>query len=492
MNVALYCRVSSEEQRDRQSIRTQIEFGEQWGKLRGEAFSETFLDDGVSGTIPLEKRPGGLALLKAARAGRISTVYVYRLDRLGRDVRLIHNAVHQLEATGCALVSMTESFETVTPSGKAMLGMLAVFASFEKDSIAERVSHGKDRVSRIHAKFMGGPRPPYGYRRTGKGSEAFIEPDPEESAIVRLIYALMLDGWSSLKIADHLNSLAVPTSTVQLATPHWKNGKLPSGKWHGAMISRLIRSTTYKGLRYHNKRSRKKRPLQEQTCPALVSEDTWDRAQTALSRLRNPRTRPGERIYMLRGLLVCSLCGRKLYGWPGPRDNFYYVCHGRHSSQTGPKCALKYLAIRTAEPYVWAEIEARIKAADLPDNATVRKKEREAVRTRERRVLEQRITGKVSERERILRLFRQGAITDADVSQQLAEIEKEQLALNARWEALVEIPDPAPAVDRKAVLADVKRLLRDTSATGRQGVAALVIERIDVAPDLTLSIHWRV
>src|SRR5215218_6841983 len=84
--VALYLRVSSEEQRDRETIEIQREFLEQYCRLYRLEIVDVYADDGVSGTIPLHERPEGRRLLEDAKEGKFSTVLVYRLDRLGRSL----------------------------------------------------------------------------------------------------------------------------------------------------------------------------------------------------------------------------------------------------------------------------------------------------------------------------------------------------------------------------------------------------------------------
>ena len=81
--VALYMRVSSEEQRGRETIEIQEEFLAQFRDLYGLEVAEIYKDDGISGTIPLHERPAGRRLLKDAGEGKFETVIVYRLDRLG-------------------------------------------------------------------------------------------------------------------------------------------------------------------------------------------------------------------------------------------------------------------------------------------------------------------------------------------------------------------------------------------------------------------------
>jgi site-specific DNA recombinase len=118
MAVGVYLRVSTEEQRERQSIATQREFAPRYCGLHQLPIHETYADDGVSGTVALELRPAGIRLLEDARHRRFDQLLVYKLDRLGRDTRLILNAVAELEKYGVRVRSMTEEFDTSTATGR--------------------------------------------------------------------------------------------------------------------------------------------------------------------------------------------------------------------------------------------------------------------------------------------------------------------------------------------------------------------------------------
>ncbi|GAC1311642.1 MAG: hypothetical protein NVSMB27_48230 [Ktedonobacteraceae bacterium] len=141
MKAAIYLRVSTEEQRERQSIATQRSFAENYCGANHISPYGWYEDEGVSGMIPLDERPdGGSRLLADARAGTIDTILVYKLDRLGRESRLILNAVNDLEALGLQVKSMTEPFDTSTPSGRFMLTILSAVAGLERDTIIQRSS----------------------------------------------------------------------------------------------------------------------------------------------------------------------------------------------------------------------------------------------------------------------------------------------------------------------------------------------------------------
>ena len=155
MPVAIYARVSTEEQRERHSIETQYEFGQRFCALHKLPVFRIFADNGVSGTVPLERRPDGSEILREARLGKFDQLLVYKLDRLGRETRLILNAVADLEKLGVRVRSMTEEFDTATATGKLMLTLLSGFAAHEHAVIRERSLAGTNRVATAGA-WLGG------------------------------------------------------------------------------------------------------------------------------------------------------------------------------------------------------------------------------------------------------------------------------------------------------------------------------------------------
>jgi len=175
--VALYLRVSSEEQRGAGTIETQREFLLRHAERSGFEVAETYADDGISGTVPLHKRPEGARLLEDAGEDRFQTVLVYKLDRLGRTQLWILNAADRLEGMGIALRSATEHFETVSSQGRLMFQMLGSFAEFERASIRERTRDG------LHRAWRNGRQTgtiPYGYTIAGDGSLALV---PEQAQV---------------------------------------------------------------------------------------------------------------------------------------------------------------------------------------------------------------------------------------------------------------------------------------------------------------------
>src|ERR1700722_13147138 len=176
-SVALYLRVSTEEQRERQSIDTQREFGSRYTDLHELRVHQVYSHDGISGTVPLEKRPEGQRILQAARRGEFDQLLIFKLDRLGRDTRLILNAVAELEKHGVRVRSMTEEFDTATATGRLMLTMLSGFAAHERELIRERSVAGTNRRAQDGA-WLGGVVP-YGYRKEGEKGQGRLVHRPD-------------------------------------------------------------------------------------------------------------------------------------------------------------------------------------------------------------------------------------------------------------------------------------------------------------------------
>ena len=170
--VALYLRVSSEEQRDRETIELQRDFLEQYCNLHELEVTDVYEDNGVSGTIPVRERPEGRRLLEDAKGGGFGAVLVYRLDRLGRSLLVIADAHDRLEGAGVAMRSGTEPIDTSNPSGRLIFQMFASVAEFGWASIRQRTQAGLHRAIR-NGKQLG--MIPYGYDIAPAGSFVIVE-----------------------------------------------------------------------------------------------------------------------------------------------------------------------------------------------------------------------------------------------------------------------------------------------------------------------------
>jgi DNA invertase Pin-like site-specific DNA recombinase len=135
LRAGLYARVSTQ---DQQTIPLQTRALREYAKRRGWSIAFQVREIG-SGASQRERRE---RLLEAARRREIDVVLVWRLDRWGRSVTDLLATLQELEHLGIGFVSLTEALDLTTPAGRAMAGLLAVFAEFEREILRERVRAG--------------------------------------------------------------------------------------------------------------------------------------------------------------------------------------------------------------------------------------------------------------------------------------------------------------------------------------------------------------
>ncbi len=154
MTAGIYARVSTPDQ----DPTGQVAELRTYCRARGWEVHE-YVDHGVSGAK--ERRPGLDALLQAVRRRKVDVVVCSKLDRLARSLEHLIALGKEFKALGVELVVLDQAIDTTTSAGKALFGMLAVFAEFERDLIRERVIAGVQRA-RALGKRLGRPRAPVG------------------------------------------------------------------------------------------------------------------------------------------------------------------------------------------------------------------------------------------------------------------------------------------------------------------------------------------
>lgn len=202
-----YIRVSTEEQaRHGVSLEAQRERLEAYCLMAGLHLRAVISEEGVSASVPLQRRPQGAVLLRELECG-VRHVVALKLDRLFRDAE---DALHQTKAwdrTGISLhlVDMGgASMNTGSAIGRMMLTMMAGFAEFERNIIAERTSSAV-QYKKSHRKVYN--HCPYGFKREGENLVAVAE----EQEVISRIQHCRASGWTLQRIADALNEGATPT-----------------------------------------------------------------------------------------------------------------------------------------------------------------------------------------------------------------------------------------------------------------------------------------
>src|SRR5487761_311612 len=149
LRVGLYARVSTH---DQQTLPLQLHAMREYSAKRGWTIVAQIKEVG-SGAAQRELRE---ALLAVARRREVDVVLVWRLDRWGRSVADLVSTLQELQHLGVGFVSLTEALDLTTPAGRAMAGLLSVFAEFERVILRERVRAGLDHA-RQQGKRLGRP-----------------------------------------------------------------------------------------------------------------------------------------------------------------------------------------------------------------------------------------------------------------------------------------------------------------------------------------------
>lgn len=139
-HVALYARVSTTEQ----DPTNQLLDLRRYVTARGWELTAEYVDHGISGST--DKRPALDRLMSAAHRREIDAVICWRLDRFGRNLRHLISGIEELNAAGVEFISLGESIDTGSPTGRLLLGIMGSFAQFERERIRERIHAGITRA----------------------------------------------------------------------------------------------------------------------------------------------------------------------------------------------------------------------------------------------------------------------------------------------------------------------------------------------------------
>ena len=302
--VAIYTRVSTGYQVDKDSLPFQEKELKAYCKhiLHAEK-TELFEDAGKSGKNT--DRPAFLRMMKKIRAGEISHVVVYKIDRISRnlvDFSLMYDEFKKYRVT---FISLNEQFDTSSAIGEAVLKIILVFAELERKLTSERVTDVM--IGRAVSGKWNGARMPYGWKWNPE--KGFPEHDPVEAPNARKLYEIYEKTRSTAKVRDYCYDNGIQT----------KRG----GKWNTTTICNYLRNPMNKGdyrYNYRNSARGQKKPEGEVVYlpgvfPPLVDPDLWDRVNAILddnsiksTTSDNPHIKKHVHVFA-GGILRCADCG---------------------------------------------------------------------------------------------------------------------------------------------------------------------------------------
>lgn len=315
MSVAIYIRVSSIEQVEKgYSIPEQTDRLTKYCEAKDWRIAKIYTDPGESGGNV--DRPALKALIRDLEHGLFNKVLVYKLDRLSRSQK---DTLYLIEdvflKNNVEFVSMSENFDTSTPFGRAMIGILSVFAQLEREQIKERMTMG--RVGRAKkGLWRGGSNPPIGYDFT----DGHLIINDYEAMQVREIYDLFLKG-----------------KTMGFITRTLKNKYTNEySSWNDShTVSAILQNQLYIGkITYKDK-------LFEGQHEPIISEEIFNQAQNKYKEMSNKHKHhyktPFRGKHLLSGLIFCGNCDARYFVLSckskANKSYKYYKCYSRDGNK---------------------------------------------------------------------------------------------------------------------------------------------------------------
>lgn len=315
----IYLRVSTEEQaREGFSIHAQKEKLTSYANINDWEIYDFYIDDGISGKN-ITDRPSINRLIEDVKCGNVNNVLIYKLDRLTRSVKDLINLIELFEEYNCSFNSVTEKLDTSNAVGRMFIKIIGIFAEFERENLAERVSFGYEQKTRegnyTNTNGVNG----YDYI-VGSGE---LVVNILEKDIVNRIYDLYLEGNSMIKIAKQFNEEKVPT----------KRG----GDWSQATIKSILTNPLYIGkIRYGvGKKNQSKAFKVDGTQECIIDEEKFYKTQEVMKKRKHYCNKkfPSEKAYFTTALR-CHKCGAKFHPKMSKQangDKIYitYYCNNR-------------------------------------------------------------------------------------------------------------------------------------------------------------------
>lgn len=343
MRVALYPRVSTIEQaKEGYSISEQTERLKKYCEAMGWQIYKIYTDAGYSGGSM--DRPGLKTMLSDIKAGKIDKVVVYKLDRLSRSqLDTLYLIEKVFLANDTDFVSMSENFDTSTPFGRAMIGILAVFAQLEREQIRERMSVGKEGRAK-EGLWGGGSTVPTGYDYI----DGKLVINEFEAMQIREARDLALKGVGFRTIANLFNQ---------------KGYARKGGTWTAKTVKYALRSRLYVGeMKYGgNYFPGKHEAIFTQEEFQVIAEFLEKRALENAKHKKLCRTVST----LLGNMIYCKNCGARMAKQAGGRrpNNIieYYACYSRSHRVPrmikDPSCDCDFVQTQKLDNIIYNEIK---------------------------------------------------------------------------------------------------------------------------------------
>jgi len=333
--VGIYIRVSTQEQaQEGYSIQAQKERLISYCKAKDWLIGDIYIDGGYSGSNL--DRPAIQKLISDVDSGKLDLVLVYKLDRLSRSQK---DTLHLIEdiflKNNVDFVSMNESFDTSTPFGRAMIGILSVFAQLERETIKERSLMGRTERAK-EGLFHGGGYIPIGYDYV----DGKLIVNEYEAMQVRELFKLYLEGNGTDKIREILQSKGYKHKHGDWSFPSAVLNVLDNPLYIGKIV---FKGATYDGIHQ-----------------PIIEKEVFEAAQKDKNRRRGIFKKVFTSSHLLTGLIYCGNCSARYFAKHNVRDLVYYSCYSRAKNLKhmikDPNCKNKNWNVKVLDKLVEEEV----------------------------------------------------------------------------------------------------------------------------------------
>lgn len=483
LKVALYLRVSTQEQ-----AKEGYSIGEQEKRLRAYCdameweIHKIYIDPGYSGGDT--ERPGLKDMTRDVEDGLVDKVVVYKLDRLSRSqLDTLYLIEKVFLANNTDFVSMSENFDTATPFGRAMIGILAVFAQLEREQIKERMNMGKEARAK-EGKWGGGSSEPIGYDYNP--ADDLLHINEYEAMQVREGAELFLKGVPLRTISNLFDSKGY--------TYKGRSGK--RHKWEPKRFKYVFSSKVYIGyIRYHGE-------WYKGDHEPLFSEETFEALQKLLNQraetfAKHKKKCEGHTTF-LGGMIYCKQCGARYAKqsgrkWKNNEPPLYYVCYSRNKKVPkmikDPNCKNKNWKMQELDNIVFDEVRKLATDPNYIPNAK-REKELQSDNRDKIAVIRHEIEQLDEQISRFMDLYGIGKFTIDQVSNKVDPLNEQRLSLEKELEILTASPVELTPEEVIEIVESFGDILDRGDINEIRLTLETLIHRIELDED-KVYIHWK-
>ena len=513
---AIYARVSSEQQREENTIASQtaslIEFAQSHDLEVPKEW--VFEDEGYSGAT-LE-RPGLERVRDLAAEGQIQIVLAYSPDRLSRKYAYQILLMEEFARHGVE-TRFVKSPQGDSAEDQLLVQFQGMIAEYERAQILERSRRGKrHRAQSGEVSVLSNA--PYGYRyirKTDEAPAAYVV-DEGEARVVRRVYEMYtVEGRSIGEITRRINAEGIPTRKA-------------SARWERSTVWAVLRNSTYRGAACFGKtrisaRTRVMRPQRrrgvttpsttagherpreewiEIPVPALVTEESFARAQELLQQNKIRSRRRTIAPSVVQGLVSCAKCGyafSRTSTQTSARKIHYYKCIGSDSWRKlgGPVCDNgRFVRQELLDQIVWAEVIRLLEEPALIqqelDRRLVAARASDPTRKREQS-LQRELTHVGKGIERLLNAYQEELLSIEQLRERMPVLRQRQQTLRAELQAIADQTNDRAAFLRlaetlTAFLARLRSAAETLSVIERQRIVRLLVKDVLLGED-TITIR---